>query len=124
MLPSATTTLNTAFPLPSGERPRNAVPPAARPRAPGMICAGWRPVRLPKYTPPVVGLGAPTSGAPSGSSIVDDPGPSRPYGAFAGQSRPNALLIDSASGLLTAGWLGGPPPPGAPRAPAPASRGS
>src|SRR4029453_5821525 len=94
MLPSATTTANTARPLPSGDRPSKAVPTAAFESAPGMTCAGWRPVGLPKSTPPVVGLGAPLRGRPSGSVIEDEPGPSSPYGAFAGQRRPNALLID------------------------------
>jgi hypothetical protein len=36
-----------------------------------------------------------------GSRIVDEPAPARPNGAFAGQMRPNALLLDKPRGLLT-----------------------
>ena len=58
-------------------------------------------VRLPTYTPPITGLGAPFSGRPSGSRIEDEPTPVSPNGAFAGQSRPKPLLLDRPSGLLT-----------------------
>src|SRR6516165_587330 len=46
-------------------------------------------------------LGAPFSGRPFGSRIVDEPIPLSPNGAFAGQSRPKPLLLDRPSGLLT-----------------------
>src|SRR6516162_6467737 len=49
----------------------------------------------------MTGLGAPFSGRPVGSRIVDEPTPLSPNGAFAGQRRPNALLLDRPSGLLT-----------------------
>src|SRR5450631_2829245 len=101
MAPSAVITAKTALVEPSGERPRKAVPTAPVLRAPGMSCAGMRGVRFPAYTPPSNGSGAPARGSPVGSSIVDDPMPSRPYGAFTGQMRPKALLIESPSGLLT-----------------------
>src|SRR5262249_44128662 len=47
------------------------------------------------------GLGAPASGSPVGSRMVDVPTPSRPKGALAGHKRPKALLMDMPSGLLT-----------------------
>jgi hypothetical protein len=101
MLPSASTTLNTARVEPSGDRPRYAVPTAPRLRAPGSSCVGRRGVRLPANTPPACKFGAPASGAPSGSRIVDVPIPCKPLGALAGQRRPKALLIEIPSGLLT-----------------------
>src|SRR5262249_26610996 len=101
MLPSASTTLNTALVEPSGDRPRNAVPTAPVLSAPGRSCVGRRGVRLPAKTPPAIGFGAPANGIPVGSRIVDVPIPSSPCGAFAGHRRPKALLIDRPSGLLT-----------------------
>ena len=101
MLPSASTTLNTARVEPSGDRPRYAVPTAPRLRAPGSSCVGRRGVRLPANTPPACKFGAPACGAPSGSRIVDVPIPCKPLGALAGQRRPKALLIEIPSGLLT-----------------------
>ena len=47
------------------------------------------------------GFGAPLSGSPVGSRIEDEPTPLSPNGALAGQMRPNALLMDRPSGLLT-----------------------
>lgn len=41
---------------------------------------------------------------PTGSRMVEEPSLSRPRGAFAGHSRPNALLIEMSSMLLTPGW--------------------
>src|SRR5215467_5556092 len=101
MLPSASTTLKTARPEPSGERPRNAVPTAPRFNAPGRICAGSRGVKLPANTPPACVFGAPANGMPVGSRIVEVPIPSIPVGELAGQRRPKALLIEIPSGLLT-----------------------
>jgi len=46
-------------------------------------------------------LGAPASGSPVGSRIEDEPIPVSPNGAFAGQRRPEALLLDKPRGLLT-----------------------
>src|SRR6516225_923610 len=46
-------------------------------------------------------LGAPFSGSPSGSRIEDEPSPLSPNGAFAGQRRPKALLLERPRGLLT-----------------------
>src|SRR6266508_2399009 len=100
-LPSASATQKTARPEPSGDRPRNAVPTAPRPSAPGKTCVGRRVVRSPAKTPPACGFGAPASGIPVGSRIVDVPIPSSPVGALAGHSRPKALLIERPSGLLT-----------------------
>src|SRR5262249_38037814 len=100
-LPSAMTTQKTARPEPSGDRPRNAVPTAPWLSAPGKTCVGRRGVRAPAKTPPACGFGAPASGIPVGSRIVDVPIPSSPVGALAGQRRPKALLIERPSGLLT-----------------------
>src|SRR5262249_58189479 len=41
------------------------------------------------------------SGRPLGSRIEDEPTPLLPNGAFAGQRRPKALLLDRPRGLLT-----------------------
>src|SRR5208282_3154402 len=101
MLPSTITTLNTAFVEPSGDLPRNAVPTAPRLSPPDRTCVGILGVRLPANTPPVSWFGALASGAPFGSRIVDVPIPQRPIGALAGHRRPNALLIEKPSGLLT-----------------------
>src|ERR1700750_2115014 len=101
MLPSAQTTAKTALLDPSGDAPKNAVPTAPVESAPGIICVGIRGVRLPAYTPPSVRLGAPSSGSPGGSRMVDEPSPSNPYGAFTGQILPKALLIEIPNGLLT-----------------------
>ena len=46
-------------------------------------------------------LGAPASGCPVGSRIEDEPIPVSPNGAFDGQRRPKALLLDKPRGLLT-----------------------
>src|SRR5262247_3331816 len=99
--PSASTTQKTARPEPSGDRPRNAVPTAPRLSAPGKTCIGRRDVRLPAKTPPASKFGAPASGIPVGSRIVDVPIPSSPVGALAGHRRPKALLIERPRGLLT-----------------------
>src|SRR5262249_19061319 len=101
MLPSASTTLNTARLEPSGDRPRNAVPTAPVFNAPGKACAGRRGVRLPANTPPACAFGAPARGSPPGSRIVDVPMPASPWGALAGHRRPNALLMERPKGLLT-----------------------
>src|ERR1700730_3212553 len=98
MPPSAVTTANTAFPDPSGDRPSSAVPTAPVAREPGMTWLGRRPDRLPAYTPPVTGFGAPANGSPVGSKIDDEPIPSSWYGALAGHSRPKALLIERPNG--------------------------
>src|SRR5215831_19161764 len=98
--PSASATQKTARPEPSGDRPRNAVPTAPRLSAPGKTCAGRRGVRLPAKTPPACGFGAPASGIPVGSRIVDVPIPSSPVGALAGHRRPKPL-IERPCGLLT-----------------------
>src|SRR5260370_19727881 len=58
-------------------------------------------VRLPTYTPPMNLLGGFLSGSPVGSRIEDEPTPASPNGAFAGQRRPKALLLDRPRGLLT-----------------------
>src|SRR5262245_14823682 len=100
-LPSAITTQKTARPEPSGDRPRNAVPTAPRLSEPGKTCIGRRGVRLSANTPPACGFGAPASGTPVGSRIVDVPIPSSPVGALAGHRRPKALLIERPSGLPT-----------------------
>src|SRR5580692_7572994 len=60
-----------------------------------------RSVRPPAYTPPISLLGGPASGNPVGSRIEDEPMRSSPYGVFAGQMRPKALLLDRPRGLLT-----------------------
>src|SRR5262249_62184525 len=86
---------------PSGDRPRNAVPTALVLSAPGRSWVGRRGVRFPAKTPPAIGFGAPASGIPFGSRIVDGPIPSTPWGAFAGHRRPKALFIDRPRGLLT-----------------------
>src|SRR6516225_4568413 len=107
MAPSAVTTANTALQVPSGDGPSKAVPTAPLLSAPGMTCGCCgvattsRFVRLPTYTPPIRGLGAPLSGSPVGSRIEDEPTPVSPNGAFAGQMRPKALLLDRPRGLLT-----------------------
>src|SRR5215831_16511926 len=101
MLPSAQTTANTARVEPSGDRPNSAVPTAPVASAPGIACTGMRGVRLPAYTPPVSGFGAPASGSPVGSRMLDEPIPLTPCGALAGHSRPKALLIERPSGLAT-----------------------
>src|SRR5580704_15280494 len=107
MAPPAVTTENTALQLPSGDGPRKAVPTAPVLSEPGMTCGccgtatTLRFVRLPTYTPPITGLGAPFSGSPVGSRIEDEPRPASPNGAFAGHRRPKALLFDSPRGLLT-----------------------
>src|SRR5262249_216038 len=99
--PSASATQKTALPEPSGDRPRNAVPTAPRLSAPGNACIGKRGVILPANTPPACRFGAPASGTPLGSRIVDAPIPSSPVGALAGHRRPKALLIERPNGLLT-----------------------
>src|SRR5207249_6533221 len=100
---SAVTTANRArFGL-SRARPRKAVATAPASRPPVMTWAGWRLVTAPRKTPPARASGAPARGMPPGSTIVDDPAAARPRGAFAGHSRPKALLIDRSSMLLTAG---------------------
>src|SRR5271156_6400072 len=107
MAPSAVTTANTALQVPSGDGPRNAVPTAPVFSAPRMTCgcAGMattsRSVNLPTYPPPFSAWGGPGGGNPVGSRIDDEPMPPSPNGAFAGQIRPKALLLERPSGLLT-----------------------
>src|SRR5262249_29828180 len=101
MLPSASTTLNTALVEPSDDRPRNAVPTAPVLSAPGRSCVGRRGVRLPAKTPPAIGFGAPANGMPAGSRIVDVPIPSSRWGGLAAKGGRRGLLIDRRRGLLT-----------------------
>src|SRR6516162_2859211 len=102
--PSAVSAAKTARLLPSGDAPRSAVATTPVLRPPGTICCG-RLVRSPAKTPPTSLLGALASGSPAGSTIDSVPIPSAPSGALANHSRPKALLIEIASGLLTEGYL-------------------
>jgi hypothetical protein len=60
-------------------------------------------VKSPTKTPPANLLGAPANGMPAGSMIESSPSPLLPPGALENHKRPNALLIEMPSGLLTDG---------------------